>query len=137
MYCCSNEVEHVFDSFLEDFRCLYVQVHELFQLFSLASLLLYRRCMWNHYCFLRIEELLLQPSKCEELFKGRKKINDRQLFFSSINFISHVFSCVFSELWDFFVLAIRAFEQRKLLLRCNDEFSTPAYTSQLNLGKTW
>lgn len=32
----------------------------------------------------------------------------------------------FSELWDFFLLAIRVFQQRKLVLRCNDEFNIPA-----------
>lgn len=42
----------------------------------------------------------------------------------------------FSELGDFFLLAIRALEQRKLLLRRNDEFNTPAYAPQLNLGTT-
>lgn len=65
-----------------------------------------------------------------------KKMNDWQLFFSFINFISHAFSCVYSELWDFFLLVIRAFEQRNLLFRCNDEFNTPAYPPLLNLGTT-
>ena len=70
------------------------------------------------------------------IVQGQKKDNDWQLFFSYINFISHAFSCVFSELWDFFLLAIRTLEQRKLLLRCNDELNTPACTPQLNLGTT-
>lgn len=52
-----------------------------------------------------------------------------------ILFIMHSPVC-FSELWDFFLLSVRAFEQRKLLLRCNDEVNTPACAPLLNLGTT-
>lgn len=86
--------------------------------------------------FFSHREIALVAFKMRRIVQGQKKKEWLAVVFQFINFISHAFSCVYSERWDFFLLVIRAFEQRNLLFRCSDEFNTPAYPPLLNLGTT-
>lgn len=139
MYCHHNEANYVFDSFLKAFWCLVcVRACAISVVFASLTPPIGSVCEIIIVFFTQrnCSHSLQNVKNCSRV---EKKMNDWQLFFSFINFISHAFSCVYSELWDFFLLVIRAFEQRNLLFRCNDEFNTPAYPPLLNLVSfnTW